>query len=252
MCGHVYILVNAAMPGMLKIGMTTRTPEERAREISQGTGVAVRLRTAISELSGIAAEVRRIASSAPTPSAASARTNEEADFDAVTDNRSSIGPGRIANAEFNEDKPAGSPAKSTPSHNLPDFSRPANTESQRAIIDAILASFRHNSAGNWLSAKHQVELLKLAYDAKLPDGRNAFPAMHGGAQFGDGPRSWDGKDRTNRMKEHVSRGLAIKSPGQNLYMLAEGVTPSQLGVFQSVVDALAAHGVVPRYDVHAG
>ena len=29
------------MPGYLKIGMTSRAPEERARELSQGTGVAV-------------------------------------------------------------------------------------------------------------------------------------------------------------------------------------------------------------------
>lgn len=41
MVGSVYILINPVMPGYLKIGMTTRTPEERAREISQGTGVAI-------------------------------------------------------------------------------------------------------------------------------------------------------------------------------------------------------------------
>lgn len=38
--GHVYILINANMPGLLKIGMTERTPEERARELSAGTGVS--------------------------------------------------------------------------------------------------------------------------------------------------------------------------------------------------------------------
>jgi hypothetical protein len=37
--GHVYILVNASIQGHLKIGMTERTPEERARELSQGSGV---------------------------------------------------------------------------------------------------------------------------------------------------------------------------------------------------------------------
>lgn len=47
--GHVYIFLNAAMPGMLKIGMTTRSPEERAREVSQGTGVATPFNVAYSE-----------------------------------------------------------------------------------------------------------------------------------------------------------------------------------------------------------
>lgn len=47
--GQVYILLNAAMPGMLKIGMTSRTPEERAREISQATGVAVPYSVAYAE-----------------------------------------------------------------------------------------------------------------------------------------------------------------------------------------------------------
>lgn len=47
--GHVYILVNATMPGYLKIGMTERTPEERARELSQVTGVPVPFNVAYSE-----------------------------------------------------------------------------------------------------------------------------------------------------------------------------------------------------------
>ncbi len=47
--GHVYILMNATMPGFLKIGMTERTPEERARELSQATGVAVAFSVAYSE-----------------------------------------------------------------------------------------------------------------------------------------------------------------------------------------------------------
>jgi len=37
--GHVYILVNASLHKQLKIGMTTRTPDERARELSQATAV---------------------------------------------------------------------------------------------------------------------------------------------------------------------------------------------------------------------
>ncbi len=37
--GWVYALTNPAMPGLFKIGMTTSSPEARAREISQGTGV---------------------------------------------------------------------------------------------------------------------------------------------------------------------------------------------------------------------
>jgi hypothetical protein len=36
--GYVYILTNRAMPGLVKIGMTTRTPEQRIAELWQ-TGV---------------------------------------------------------------------------------------------------------------------------------------------------------------------------------------------------------------------
>ncbi len=59
-------------------------------------------------------------------------------------------------------------------------------------------------------------------------------------------------DRTNRMKQHVKQGLAVKADGRNLYMLAEGVTPSMLGVSQPIVDELARHGVIPHYDVRGG
>lgn len=36
---YVYVLVNKSMPGMVKIGMTIRTVDERAAEISSATGV---------------------------------------------------------------------------------------------------------------------------------------------------------------------------------------------------------------------
>ena len=38
--GYVYILVNKSMPGLIKIGQTTKKPEERAKELSSPTGVA--------------------------------------------------------------------------------------------------------------------------------------------------------------------------------------------------------------------
>jgi hypothetical protein len=39
MKGFVYVLENPSMPGILKIGKTTRSPEERAKELSNATGV---------------------------------------------------------------------------------------------------------------------------------------------------------------------------------------------------------------------
>jgi hypothetical protein len=38
--GSIYILANGAMPGYVKVGRTTGSPSERAREISRATGVA--------------------------------------------------------------------------------------------------------------------------------------------------------------------------------------------------------------------
>ena len=37
---YVYVLVNKSVPNMVKIGMTTTTPDQRARQISAATGVA--------------------------------------------------------------------------------------------------------------------------------------------------------------------------------------------------------------------
>lgn len=44
--GYIYVLLNSSMPGLCKIGKTTREPEERAAELSRSTGVATRFMVA--------------------------------------------------------------------------------------------------------------------------------------------------------------------------------------------------------------
>lgn len=39
--GYIYVLVNSSMPGLVKVGKTSRLPTERARELSNATGVAI-------------------------------------------------------------------------------------------------------------------------------------------------------------------------------------------------------------------
>ena len=39
MAGWVYALTNRSLPGLVKLGHTTREPEERAKELSDATGV---------------------------------------------------------------------------------------------------------------------------------------------------------------------------------------------------------------------
>lgn len=39
--GYIYVLENAGHPGILKIGFTTRTPQERVKEINASPGVII-------------------------------------------------------------------------------------------------------------------------------------------------------------------------------------------------------------------
>ena len=47
--GYVYVLQNPAFPHLLKIGLTTRTPDERALKLSRTSGVRTPYRVVISE-----------------------------------------------------------------------------------------------------------------------------------------------------------------------------------------------------------
>jgi T5orf172 domain len=44
--GYVYILINTSFDGMIKVGRTTRDPQERARELSWATGIPTPFRVA--------------------------------------------------------------------------------------------------------------------------------------------------------------------------------------------------------------
>jgi hypothetical protein len=37
--GYIYVLINQSMEGFIKVGKTARDPKERAKELSQATGV---------------------------------------------------------------------------------------------------------------------------------------------------------------------------------------------------------------------
>lgn len=153
-------------------------------------------------------------------------------------------------------QPPPNPALPTPTPtpaSLPSqFAQVPTASTQFEIIDAIMGAFPYSEKGNWMSSERQIELLRLAYDAKLIDGRNAFPAMHGGAERGDATRSWDGGDRIeHRIKKiHCASQMLLKDDGKRRFMLAKGVSPAMLGASQAIVDALAAHGVITRYDVN--
>ncbi len=47
--GYVYCMTNPSMPGLVKIGMTTNSPEERAAELSSATGVPTPFRIEVSK-----------------------------------------------------------------------------------------------------------------------------------------------------------------------------------------------------------
>jgi hypothetical protein len=48
--GYVYVLVNSSMPGLVKVGKTTRPPSDRAQELSSPTGVATPFVVAFEQL----------------------------------------------------------------------------------------------------------------------------------------------------------------------------------------------------------
>ena len=57
--GFVYVLVNPSIPDLFKVGMTERSPEERAREVSVGTGVPTPFEVLAAAPSGNPAEDER-------------------------------------------------------------------------------------------------------------------------------------------------------------------------------------------------
>ena len=57
--GFVYVLVNPSIPDLFKVGMTERSPEERAREVSVGTGVPTPFEVLAAVPSGNPAEDER-------------------------------------------------------------------------------------------------------------------------------------------------------------------------------------------------
>lgn len=58
--GWIYVLVNSSLPGMVKVGRTTREPAERAAELSASTGVPTPFVLAFSQAFANCAEAERL------------------------------------------------------------------------------------------------------------------------------------------------------------------------------------------------
>ena len=70
--GYIYIMINPSYPNLVKIGKTSRSPEERAAELSQTSGVPTPFYVAYEELVkdyGRVETFRRIRFSAREPGA---------------------------------------------------------------------------------------------------------------------------------------------------------------------------------------
>ena len=74
--GHIYVLQNNAFPDLKKIGKTTRTPEERAAELSRHSGVPLPFRVVFSLLVTDCDEAERVVHNA----LASRRANDDREF----------------------------------------------------------------------------------------------------------------------------------------------------------------------------
>ena len=74
--GSVYVLANSSMPGLVKVGKTTRDPQERAAELSRHSGVPQPFRVVFSLLVADCDESERVVHN----SLASRRANDDREF----------------------------------------------------------------------------------------------------------------------------------------------------------------------------
>jgi len=145
--GYIYILTNASMPGLVKIGMTTRTPEERCAELSRTSSVPKPFKVAMSYV--IVGDVGLVESAVHARLSRSRsgkeffRLTPEKASDAVLDVYFSLYPGQRGTPNIREARLKAyesDRAKAQAEQIVQDNDRQSKNETSRPILEAFEAA----------------------------------------------------------------------------------------------------------------